>query len=95
MRGKIGSLTGTMAAGENIIETIAEKERSATKKYTNSAGFSILKMAVSAAPGTKFAFNGADIVLPASGVFEIDLGLTEVESLVFENDVEACIVYLF
>ena len=65
MRGKVGSITGTMTAGENIIETIAEKERSATKKYTNSAGFSILKMAVSAAPGTKFAFNGADIILPS------------------------------
>ena len=39
MRGKIGSLTGTMAAGENIIETLAEKERSATKKYTNSPRF--------------------------------------------------------
>lgn len=95
MRGKIGSLTGTMTAGENIIQTIAEKERGTAKKYTNSAGFSILKMAVSASPGTKFAFNGADIILPASGVFEIDYGLTEVESLVFESTTEACIVYLF
>lgn len=95
MRGKVGSITGTMTAGENIVETIREKEKNTVKKFTNSAGVSILKLAVSAAPGTRFAFNGADIILPASGVFEVDLGLTEVESLVFENDVEACIVYLF
>ena len=68
MRGKIGSITGTMAAGENIIETIAEKERSATKKYTNSAGFSILKMAVSAAPGA------AEAALEALRIIRSELG---------------------
>ena len=95
MRGKIGSLTGTVTPGENLIQTIREKEAGAVKKYTNSAGFAIQKIAISATPGTKFTFNGATIILPASGIFEVDLGMTEVESLIFESTTEACIVYLF
>lgn len=95
MRGKIGSITRVVNAGEDIVQVIKEKEKDAVKKFTNSAGVSIQKLAISSQPGTKFSINGADIVLPANGVFELDLGLTEIESLVFENSVEACIVYLF
>ena len=94
-RGKIGSFNDTVTAGTNMVEVFKENEKDLPNKWPHSQGFSIQKIAISADPGTVFTLNGAEITLPSTGIFETDVGMIEIESLVFEEAVPVCIVYLY
>ncbi|MBR3741027.1 MAG: hypothetical protein IKO94_07090 [Selenomonadaceae bacterium] len=94
-RGNIGSFNGTVTANANMIDVFKTNEQGKIIHWPTSAGFVIRKIAVSATPGTVFTFNGAEIVLPSTGIFETDEDQVEVKSLVFSEACQACIVYLY
>lgn len=94
-RGNIGSFNGTVTAGANMIDVFKANEQGKTHKWPFSVSFSLRKIAISATPGMVFAINGAEIALPSTGIFETDEDQVEVESLVFSEACQACIVYLF
>lgn len=94
-KGKIGSFNDTVTAGVNMVEVFKENEKDLPNKWPHSQGFSIQKIAISADPGTVFSINGAEIAMPRTGIFETDVGMIEIESLIFDQAVSVCIVYLY
>lgn len=94
-KGTIGSFNGTVTAETNMIEIFKENEATTPNKWPHSTSFSIQKIAITAEPGTTFTLNGAEITLPSTGIFETDIGMIEIESLIFSEAVNACIVYIF
>ncbi len=93
MMQNFGSFHGSVAAGENVLETIAQQQRQNTPKWQRAAKFSIQHLAVVAPAGTSFKLNGHTVILPASGVFEV--GNISFGSLVFDTSVNVCIPYLY
>lgn len=94
--GFIGSINGTVNAGTNLIDTIREKEKERAKKGLGySREFAIRRLAINGKAGTKFTLNGASITLSNTGIFEIGAEMCHIESLVFNDSIEACIVYIF
>lgn len=94
-RGNIGSFNGTVTAGANMIDVFKENEKNKAVKWPTAADFCLRKIAINGTPGTMFALNGADITLPNSGVFETDEDQIQIETLIFAEAAEVCIVYLF
>lgn len=94
-KGTIGSFNGNATPGVNMVDVFREQEKGRHIRFPVSTDFSIQKIAISAAPGTAFDFNGARIVLSSTGVFETCIGMTEIESIVFQAAVQVNIVYLF
>lgn len=95
-KGHIGSFVGTTTANANMIDLFRQTETAKTaRKWPTSFPFSIQQLSISAEPGTTFALNEAQIVIPGTGIFEIPYGLCEVDSLVFESAVDVNIVYLY
>lgn len=93
MMQNFGSYQGTVAAGENVLETIVGQHTQDAPKWQRSARFAIQHLAVVAAAGTSFKLNGHTVILPASGVFEV--GNISFDSLVFDTSVNVCIPYLY
>lgn len=90
-RAKLGSYVGTAKANEDMIPILADGKTS----FPFSTGFSIRKIAISAEEGTHFILNDAEIVLTETGIFETGEDMIEIHRIVFTEDTEVNIRFIY
>ena len=96
MNNVLGSWIGTTQVDQDMIPVLQAKEEARTDRAKNvSDGFSILQLGICAPDGTQVEINGATILIPQAGVFQLSYGLIELKSLVFKSAVTANIVYIY
>lgn len=90
-----GGWTGTVTAGDNLIEVLRENEKSfaeANDKTFVEDGFHISDISIEAPPGATFSINnGTDITIPQSGLYSNCTSV--IRYLVFNQTVAANIAY--
>ena len=96
MNNVLGSWIGTTQVDQDMIPVLQAKEEARTDRAKNvSDGFSILQLGICAPDGTQVEINGATILIPQAGVFQLSYGLIELKSLGFKSAVTANIVYIY
>lgn len=90
-----GSFFGTAKANVNLVPIFRRNE---IQKHSNSflkrSALVIKKIAIAAPAGTIFQLNGADFLMPANA-FEIGYGMVDIKELIFKQDTDVTITYIY
>lgn len=89
---KLGSFKGTVTTNKNLVENFKQTVKAKFPTYTFS---SLKKIAIEAPAGTRLQIEGVDITMPSTGIFELGLDYIEVNSIIFLDEVDVNIVYLY
>lgn len=89
---KLGSFKGAITTNENLVENFKQTAKEKFPTYTFS---SVKKVAIEAPAGTRLQIESVDITMPSTGIFELGLDYVEINSIVFLDDAEVNIVYLY
>lgn len=93
--GTIGSYFGLASQNVDLIPIFRENE---IKKHPNSflktSDLVIKKIAISAPSGTVFEINKSDFLMP-SNAFELGYNVIDIKSLIFKQDTNVTITYIY
>ena len=91
----IGSFNGQVTPGTNMIDVFRNDNRLRMRSFPHATSFHLLHLAINAKAGTTFNLDGAQIVTPTTGIFEVCGEMTPLESLVFSEAATVNIIYYF
>ena len=93
--GTAGSYFGIASQNTDLIPIFKENE---IKKHPNSflktSDLILKKIAISAPSGTVFQINESDFLMP-SNAFELGYNVIDVKSLIFKQDTNVTITYIY
>ena len=96
-KGILGSFNGLTTAGANMVEIFKQNEiakhENSTLKFSDF--MTLRKVGIQCAPGTMVEINDCEIPIPGSGVLELGFGQVDVTKLIFPNEVEVNIYYMY
>lgn len=91
----IGSFNGQATPDTNMIDVFRDDNRLRMSSFHHATSFHLLHLVINANAGTTFNLDGAQIVMPTTGVFEVCGEMTPLESLIFSEDAMVNIIYYF
>lgn len=93
---EFGSFSGTVTPGVNMLDIFKQNERAANpNSVLNFGSMSLKRLSMSCPAGTKLKINGKDYTMMTNIFPEYGMGQIDVTSLVFQDAVNANIVYYF
>lgn len=88
----IGAFYGVCPVEINLVDLFRKTE----KEKNNQIWFkSLRKIAIEAPPKTQFKINDTTFTMPSTGIFELGLDFVQIHTLIFTNEAEVNIVYLY
>lgn len=93
--GTEGGFAGTAFANVDLIPILKYEElKKHPKTFLRYSPLILKKIAIAAPAGTRFQINEASFLMPG-GTFELAYGLVDISKLVFGQDTEITIAYVY
>ncbi|MGN1202819.1 MAG: hypothetical protein ACI4RF_05940 [Eubacterium sp.] len=90
--GNIGAFTGTAEKDVNYIEVFENEIKNKHPSWTVNR---IRQMSIEVPEGTTVIINGVNIVTPSSGILQFGYDVINFNSLIFTDDVDVNIIYIY
>lgn len=94
-KGTAGSYFGKAPANVDLIPIFRENElKKHPDSFLKTSALIIKKLAIVAPAGTVFKINGVDFLMPSNS-FELSFGMIDIKELIFKNDTNVTLTYVY